>query len=154
MNLLDEARQKRLAASTLKITGRDLRTEKKKLHLFSGPPGTGKTQAMKVLAKETGGCCAVTCFGETELKRDSLETCARQASRCQAAGRSQGIQFELGRAWLWYMEGTARCFDENRRVPRLSTDAVSFRCCCYLSIRFSMYRCCCYLNVFKYSLCL
>ncbi|CAE7461738.1 atad1, partial [Symbiodinium pilosum] len=51
----DEAYQKKLDASVKSIRGKDVpKKSKPKLHLFHGPPATGKTQAMKVIAAEAG----------------------------------------------------------------------------------------------------
>eukprot|EP00438_Fugacium_kawagutii_P002057 Skav212338 [mRNA] locus=scaffold1488:88586:105923:+ [translate_table: standard] len=54
IKLQDEAHQKKLAAITSKIRGKQVPTKNKKLYLFAGPPGTGKTLAMKIIAVEAG----------------------------------------------------------------------------------------------------
>ena len=50
----DEGYLKKLAESRRAITGRDSKKPHKQLHLFCGPPATGKTMAMKILAAEGG----------------------------------------------------------------------------------------------------
>ncbi|CAE7225870.1 Nvl [Symbiodinium microadriaticum] len=50
----DPSHQERLARSSRLIRGREVRKSKPRLHLFCGPPATGKTQAMKVIAAEAG----------------------------------------------------------------------------------------------------
>ena len=52
--LNDEGYLKKLAESRRAITGRDSKKPHKQLHLFCGPPATGKTMAMKILAAEGG----------------------------------------------------------------------------------------------------
>ena len=50
----DEVYQQRRAERTRKVRGRDVPAKNNQLHMFHGAPGTGKTQAMKVLAAEGG----------------------------------------------------------------------------------------------------
>ena len=50
----DEGYLKKLAESRRAITGRDSKKPHKQLHLFCGPPATGKTLTMKILAAEGG----------------------------------------------------------------------------------------------------
>ncbi|CAK9100318.1 unnamed protein product [Durusdinium trenchii] len=50
----DEAYLAKLRASSLAMTGKELPNQEKKLYLFCGPPGTGKTFGMKIIAAECG----------------------------------------------------------------------------------------------------
>ena len=53
LNQQDDVYQQERAARTRKVRGRDV-PRNTNLHLFHGPPGTGKTFAMKVIAAEAG----------------------------------------------------------------------------------------------------
>ena len=117
--LNDEGYLKKLAESRRAITGRDSKKPHKQLHLFCGPPATGKTMAMKILAAEGG--LSARLFLNLKVKKNYvlLQWMGCFCEDCFLPERSQSISADVERAWLRHIEGNARRFEEDRWVTWL-----------------------------------
>ncbi|CAE7681123.1 unnamed protein product [Symbiodinium sp. CCMP2456] len=87
----DPSHQEKLARSSQLIRGREVRKSKPRLHLFCGPPATGKTLAMRVLAAEGGLKAFVLKLGEVGYDtptafQDSLKEVDKMASGPDGVG--------------------------------------------------------------------